>query len=82
MWYKTFLHIFNLNVKLLLEYVFNILLYNAQLTQLNQQINNVATTFGPNIQTITTTKGSKKTLLSNNHTDLLAQKTHLKTTLS
>ena len=36
------------------DYLNNILLYNAQLTQLNQQINEAATTFGPNIQTIST----------------------------
>ena len=59
------------------DYLNNILLYNAQLTQLNQQINEAATTFGPNIQTISTNEGLKKIVLSTNYDGLLAEKTKI-----
>ena len=59
------------------DYLNNILLYNAQLTQLNQQINDVVTTIGPNIQTISTNEGLKKIVLSTNYDGLLAEKTQI-----
>jgi hypothetical protein len=59
------------------NYLNNILLYNAQLIQLNQQINDAVTTIGPSIQTITTKDGSKKTELSTNYTKLLGEKTQI-----
>ena len=59
------------------NYLNNIILYNAQLVQLNQQINDAVTTIGPNINAISTTKGSKKVVLSDNYTDLLDEKTQI-----
>jgi hypothetical protein len=59
------------------NYLNNILLYNAQLIQLNQQINDAVTIIGPNIQTISTTKDSTKIVLSDNYSSLLQEKIHI-----
>jgi len=59
------------------HYLNNIMLYNAQLIRLNQQINDAVTTIGPNISTITTTKGIKQQLLSTNYNNLLDEKTQI-----